>query len=503
MSLVDNDLLSIQEARILLERAEETRAVLEGLPGTLIDGFLHELASQLKPCCEKFAQQAFEESDYGCAADEQALTEWVLTDLLDDVCTQTPPLEIYSRESTHSAEVGLSKGLVFSLLPDWIAVPTMISQLVCAVTSRSPIIFSARPRIHATCEAVMEQVREIARACHYPADALGYLCLYAHEGEAWLARQPQVRMLIDSRECEHLDLGDITGKDVYHASIGNNPVFVEQTADLAHCAEEIVLGKSFCFGMMPGAEQSVVVEEAVDEVFKAELKSRGCYFLSDEECQRLLHVCFREDGRAYRELIGKSACDLARRADIVVPDDTRVLVAEKPYVSERSYFSRTKYGPVLSYYVEDNWRDACEKCIELILNSGSGNALSIFSRDGEVVRQFILKKPVGRILVNVGTAMGSTGCHSTLPKTLTVAGWESATTSNLGVTYRDFIRRRQVGCGFESFDLSLLEAAGLNRAPERMGLDHTCTDHTSDQQESGDAHGQSWFASLLEDMNDC
>ncbi len=495
MSLVDNDLLSIQEARILLERAEESKAVLEGLPGTIIDAFLAEIRTRLQPSCKAFAQLAVEECDYGNAADEQALTEWVLTDLLEDVCAQTAPLEIYSRPETHSAEVGLSKGLVLSLLPDWIAVPTMLSQLVCAVASRSPIIFSARPRIHKTCESVMEQVREIARDCHYPVDALAYLCLYAHEGEAWLARQPQVRMLIDSRECEHLDLGDPSGKDVYYASIGNNPVFVEQTADLAHCAEEVVLGKSFCFGMMPGAEQSVVVEAAVDEAFKAELKSRGCYFLSDEECQRLLHVCFREDGRTYRELIGKSACDLARRADIVVPDSTTVLVAEKPYVSERSYFSRTKYGPVLSYYVEDNWRDACEKCIELILNSGSGNALSIFSRDGEVVRQFILKKPVGRILVNVGTAMGSTGCHSTLPKTLTVAGWETATTSNLGVTYRDFIRRRQVGCGFESFDLSLLEAAGLNRAPERTSPDHTCDQHGESE--------QSWFASLLEDMNDC
>ncbi len=495
MSLVDNDLLSIQEARILLERAEESKAVLEGLPGTIIDAFLAEIRTRLQPSCKAFAQLAVEECDYGNAADEQALTEWVLTDLLDDVCAQTSPLEIYSRPETHSAEVGLSKGLVLSLLPDWIAVPTMLSQLVCAVASRSPIVFSARPRIHKTCETVMEQVREIARDCHYPVDALAYLCLYAHEGEAWLARQPQVRMLIDSRECEHLDLGDPSGKDVYYASIGNNPVFVEQTADLAHCAEEVVLGKSFCFGMMPGAEQSVVVEAAVDEAFKAELKARGCYFLSDEECQRLLHVCFREDGRTYRELIGKSACDLARRAGIVVPDSTTVLVAEKPYVSERSYFSRTKYGPVLSYYVEDNWRDACEKCIELILNSGSGNALSIFSRDGEVVRQFILKKPVGRILVNVGTAMGSTGCHSTLPKTLTVAGWETATTSNLGVTYRDFIRRRQVGCGFESFDLSLLEAAGLNRAPERTSPDHTCDQHGESE--------QSWFASLLEDMNDC
>ena len=37
MSLVDTDLRSVQEARILLEHAEESREVLEGLPGTLVD----------------------------------------------------------------------------------------------------------------------------------------------------------------------------------------------------------------------------------------------------------------------------------------------------------------------------------------------------------------------------------------------------------------------------------------------------------------------------------
>lgn len=499
MSLVDTDLRSVQEARILLEHAEESKEVLEGLPGTLVDGFLKALRERLLPNCGAYAQLAVAESDYGNEEDEQALIEWVLTDLLDDVCAQTPTQELYSRNATHSVEVGISKGTVVSLLPDWLCVPTMLSQLVCAVASKSPIIFSARQRTHSTCKAVIEDVRKVAHECHYPLDALTFLELYAPEGEEWLGAQSAVRVLIDSRECEHIHVVNTTGKDVYCATIGNNPVFVEQTADLALCAEEVVCGKSFCYGMLPGAEQSVVVEQVVDEAFKAELKHRGCYFLTDEECQRLYRVCFRDDGRSYREAIGKSACDLARRADIVVPASTRVLVAEKPYVSERSYFSRTKYGPVLSYYVEENWRDACEKCIELILNSGSGNALSIFSRDGEVVRQFVLKKPVGRILVNVGTGMGATGCHSTLPKTLTVTGWESATTSNLGVTYRDFIRRRQVGSNLDSSDLSLLEEAGLNRAP-----DWKIAAHMTEQQTETPVADQAdaWFASLLQIMAD-
>ena len=49
MSLVDTDLRSVQEARILLEHAEESREVLEGLPGTLVDGFLERALASA--CC--------------------------------------------------------------------------------------------------------------------------------------------------------------------------------------------------------------------------------------------------------------------------------------------------------------------------------------------------------------------------------------------------------------------------------------------------------------------
>ena len=108
MSLVDTDLRSVQEARILLEHAEESREVLEGLPGTLVDGFLEALRERLLPHAASYAQLAVDESDYGNAEDEQALIEWVLTELLDAVYAQMPTQELYSRSTTHSVEVGIS-----------------------------------------------------------------------------------------------------------------------------------------------------------------------------------------------------------------------------------------------------------------------------------------------------------------------------------------------------------------------------------------------------------
>lgn len=510
MALIDNDLLSIQEARILLEHADESVKVLESLPAPIVDDFLAHLRETLLPKVAQYARLAYEESDYCDPSDEAQLSTWVLTDLLDDVLREVPVQKIV-RGPHGSSEVRLPKGVVVSLLPDWLSVPTMLSQLVSAVRSKSPIVFSADARIHETCGLVLDDVVQVAEFCHYPLDAIGYLGTCCTEGEQWVCDQPCVKVVIDSREnfSEHRHRAE--GKDVYYASLGNNPVFVESTADLAACADEIVAGKSFCYGMLPGSEQSVVVEAAIDARLQEELRRRSCYFLSDGEADRLVEALFMRDGRPYRELIGKSAFDLARRVDISVPETTKVLVVEKPYVSERSFFSKAKYGPVLSYYVEDNWRDACEKCIELILNSGHGNALSIFSRDPEVVRQFILKKPVGRVLVNVGTGLGSIGCHSDLPKTLTIAGWDRATTSELGVTYADFVRRRQVGIGPHDEAHALLDrAAGCDHTPVATKIRSPNPADPSAKAGAATApvpddvaqEPVDWFSSVLEAMRD-
>lgn len=66
--------------------------------------------------------------------------------------------------------------------------------------------------------------------------------------------------------------------------------------------------------------------------------------------------------------------------------------------------------------------DLCEKCIELLLHEGNAHTLSIHSRDPEVIRQFALKKPVGRLLVNTPAAFGGMGATTNLFPSMTLGG---------------------------------------------------------------------------------
>ena len=57
-----------------------------------------------------------------------------------------------------------------------------------------------------------------------------------------------------------------------------------------------------------------------------------------------------------------------------------------------------KLCPVLSWYVVQDWREGCERCIEILRYGGMGHTMSIHSQNDDVILQFGLKKPAFRIV---------------------------------------------------------------------------------------------------------
>jgi len=147
-------------------------------------------------------------------------------------------------------------------------------------------------------------------------------------------------------------------------------------------------------------------------------------------------------------VIGLPARILAQRARIPVPEDVTVLIAERKFVSDTDPYAREMHSPVLSYYVEDDWMHACEKCIELLLRERNAHTLVIHSNDEAVIRQFALKKPVARLLVNTPATLGGMGATTNLFPAMTLGSGSAGygiTSDN--VSPLDLIYTRKVGYG--------------------------------------------------------
>jgi acetaldehyde dehydrogenase (acetylating) len=118
--------------------------------------------------------------------------------------------------------------------------------------------------------------------------------------------------------------------------------------------------------------------------------------------------------------VGKPAPYIAQKAGINVPADTQVLIAELDGVGKEYPLSREKLSPVLSFYTVDNWREGCERCIELLEFGGIGHTLVIHSMDEDIIMKFALEKPAFRILVNTQAALGAVGYTNELLPSMTL-----------------------------------------------------------------------------------
>jgi acetaldehyde dehydrogenase (acetylating) len=132
------------------------------------------------------------------------------------------------------------------------------------------------------------------------------------------------------------------------------------------------------------------------------------------------------------KLVGRPATVIAQAAGITVPAGTRVLIAELKGVGRDYPLSIEKLSPVLSFYVVADWKEGCARCIEILRYGGMGHTMSIHSRNDQIILEFGLKKPAGRIVVNTPTTHGSIGLTTGLDPAMTLGcgGWGGNITSD-------------------------------------------------------------------------
>ena len=170
------------------------------------------------------------------------------------------------------------------------------------------------------------------------------------------------------------------------------------------------------------------------------------------------------------KIVERGAQTLADMAGTRFPAGTRVLVSRQRTVGKDNPYSREKLCPILAFYVEDGWEEACRRSIEILNNEGAGHTMTIHSEDADVIREFALQKPVSRLLVNTPGALGGVGATTGLQPALTLGCGSvggSATSDN--VSPLNLINRRRVAwglCELEDLRKQQEQMTGVSAAPQ-------------------------------------
>ncbi len=442
--LADNDLLSMQQARILAENAAAAQKGLAEYPQEKLDAAVEGIASAMEAHAPELARMSCEETGYGNVRDKEIKDLFACRALRRAMEGVRCVGALKEDPAGNILEVGVPRGPIAVLCPSTSPVSTTIAAALLAVKSGNAAVFCLHPRAARVMARALDMIIEAGQRAGLPENALSYLPLPARQGIAELIGHPAIRLVLNSGVDRMLPLCRDCGKPMIYGGTGNGPAFIERSADVRLAAEQIVLSKSFDYGTAPSAEQCVVVDAAVEEEARKAFQQCGAYFMTDAEASALGAMLFQPDGRRRRDMVAVDAPTLARRAGFQAPGAS-VLIADRRFVSEADNYNRELLAPILPWYVEDDWRHACEKCIELLLYDRSGHSLSIHAQDPDVVRQFALKKPVARVLVNSPACFGGMGATSRLFPAMTLGSSTGLGISSDNLSPLNLVYVRRIG----------------------------------------------------------
>ena len=428
----DKDLASIAEARALGRAARQAQPLLAELSQDQIDAIVTAMAEAVTPHAEALARLAVEETGYGVVADKVQKNLFSSQRVYAFIRPMKTVGVVNRIEDRKIVEIAEPFGVVAAIVPSTNPTSTAIYKVLIALKARCPIVISPHPSAARCIIRTVEIMAEAASRAGAPAGSIGWMKTVTLEGTQELMKAREVAVILATGGMGLVRAAYSAGKPAYGVGPGNAPCYIEQSADLRKAASDIVTGKTFDNGVLCSSPNSVVVDESVAEEARRQFQAHGAYFMNAAEMDALAKVLVTAQRLPNPALVGKSAALIAEKVGLKIPEGTRALIAPLTGVGRDFPLSIEKLCPVLSWYVVRDWREGCERCIQILRYGGMGHTMSIHSQNDQVILEFGLKKPAFRICVNTPTTHGSIGLTTGLDPAMTLGcgGWGGNITSD-------------------------------------------------------------------------
>ncbi|MEK6264994.1 MAG: acetaldehyde dehydrogenase (acetylating) [Clostridium sp.] len=440
--------MSIQEVRDLIAKAKLAQKKLGEMSQSEIDKIVKAICDSAYNSAEKLAKMAEEETGFGKWQDKIVKNTFASKGVYEYIA-DLKTVGILNEDSDKKlVEVAVPVGVIAGLIPSTNPTSTAIYKAMIAVKAGNSIVFSPHPMAK---KCILETVRiisEAAMAAGAPEGTIACMSIPTMQGTDQLMKHSDISLILATGGTPMVKAAYSSGNPAIGVGPGNGPAFIEKSADISLAVKRILDSKTFDNGTICASEQSIVVESCSKDKVISELKAQGAYFLNKEEADRLSGFILRSNGSMNPQIVGKSVEAIAKMANLNVPTGARVLIAEETNVGHKYPYSREKLAPILGFYCEETWGKACEKCIDILNNEGAGHTLMIHSKNEDIIREFALKKPVSRLLVNTPGSLGGIGATTSLVPALTLgcgAVGGSATSDNIGPMNLINIRRLVYG----------------------------------------------------------
>lgn len=426
----DKDLISVQQARDLVEGAHKAQAEIAKFDQAKIDRICEVMSKAALREAARLGAMAVEETGYGVPDDKREKNRFAA----EDVWNYFRGLRTVGvvSESKDVVEIASPRGVVAGIIPSTNPTSTAIFKILIAIKSRNAVVLSPHPSAAKCINESARIMREAAVKEGLPAEAIGCMTTATIEGTEALMKHKQTAVILATGGIGLVRAAYSSGKPAFGVGPGNVPVFIERTADVPKAVQDILTGKCFDNGTICASEQAVVCDAPIEQAVREQFKAQGGHFLSASEADQLGKVVATPQRSLNSGIVGRSVEVIAKMAGISVPPGTRCLMADVAGVGRDFPLSMEKLSPILAFYVADGLTRGAERCYEILRYGGMGHTAGVHTRSREAAVRFGTEMPASRITVNTPTTHGAIGFSTALPPSMTLGcgSWGGNVTSD-------------------------------------------------------------------------
>jgi aldehyde dehydrogenase len=296
-------------------------------------GLIEAVRSEMRSQNERLAYMARQETGIG-RADDKVLKNALVID-------QTPgPEDLEPHVVTGDHGMMITEyapyGVIGSITPTTNPTSTIINNAIAMLSAGNTVTFNVHPSAKAVSIENVKLINRAVVAAGGPQDLVTCVAVPTLESAEELMAHPDVPVLLVTGGPGVVKAALRTPKKAIAAGPGNPPAVVDQTADVAKAAKDIVNGASFDNNIICVDEKTTIVVDTVADRLIQHMSAVGAYRLKEHELKRLERVIFKEMGPANKpgvmnpEFIGKDASVILNEIGVMAPEGTRLILAEVP-----------------------------------------------------------------------------------------------------------------------------------------------------------------------------
>ncbi len=404
--IVDN----VEGLQKALAEVKEAQRIFSTYTQEQVDKIFLAAASAANKMRIPLAKMAVEETGMGIVEDKVFKNHYA-SEYIYNAYKNVKTCGVIEEDSAYGMrKIAEPVGVIAAVIPTTNPTSTAIFKSLIALKTRNGIIISPHPRAKKSTIEAAKIVLEAAVAAGAPEGIIKWIDIPSLELTNMVMQEADI--ILATGGPGMVKSAYSSGKPALGVGAGHVPAIIDDSADILLAVNSIIHSKTFDNGMICASEQSVIVIDKVYNAVKKEFASRGCYFLSPEETDKVRKIILTEGGTVNAKIVGQCAHTIAKMAGVKVPEDTKILIGEVTSVDVSEPFAHEKLSPVLAMYHAKNIEDALSKAERLIEDGGYGHTASIYLNtitEQDKLAAFEARMKTGRILVNTPSSQGGIG----------------------------------------------------------------------------------------------